>query len=116
MHLCWILERDQKWNEALLHSFGFFLKGGLLKVVPVIGIVGAISFFLGLLAIYVGIMITIPFYIIFMVFSLGIAVASISVCRQLKIGKLTRSNWKNPQLTIPKKVFAMFSKKSAKRN
>lgn len=62
-----ILERDQKWNEALLHSFGF-LKGGLLKVVPVIGIVGALSFFLGLLAIYVGIMITIPFYIIFMVY------------------------------------------------
>ena len=61
-----ILERQQKWNEALLHSFGF-LKGGLLRVVPVIGIIGAVSCMVGFFAIYVGLLITLPLYIIFLV-------------------------------------------------
>jgi len=61
-----ILERDQKWNEALLHSFGF-LKGGIIRVVPVTGLMAAASLGLGLVAFYIGLVITIPFYVLFMI-------------------------------------------------
>ena len=62
-----IIERDQKWNEALVHAIGF-LKGGIFRVAPLISLFGFLCTALGYALIGIGILLTVPFFFLTMIY------------------------------------------------
>ena len=62
-----IVERDQKWNEALVHAVGF-LKGGIFRVAPLISLFGFLCIALGYAMIGIGTLLTVPFFFLTMIY------------------------------------------------